>query len=124
MIVFLFAVWRSVEFILSSLAIYVLPYQPSFAYPKDLLQYNLPRLISSFANFDGLYYLRIARFGYQQYEQVFFPLYPLAIRCFTLIFKNPLIAGLIISNLSLEATISSSPFSKTVQLYNSANRFT
>jgi len=77
-------------------------YLGSFAYVRDLSSYQLPSVVSAWANFDGLYYLRIAQSGYQQYEQVFFPLYPLLIRLTAPIFLgNKLLAGLFLSNFSL-----------------------
>lgn len=54
------------------------------------------------ANFDGIHYLGIAERGYYQFEQAFFPLYPLLIRHLGwLLGDNYLWAGLLISNLSL-----------------------
>ena len=38
---------------------------------------------SFWSNFDGVYYLTIARWGYGPYQQAFFPLYPLLIRWLT-----------------------------------------
>ena len=40
---------------------------------------NAPPFLRAFANFDGIHYIHIARYGYNQYEQAFFPLYPLLI---------------------------------------------
>lgn len=55
--------------------------------------------VSRWANFDGVHYLVIANQGYQQYEEAFFPLYPLLIRFFDVIIPGPAyIAGLIISH--------------------------
>lgn len=61
-----------------------------------------PYFLWSRANFDGIHYLMIAKFGYGVYEQAFFPLYPKLVRMATPVFggKN-LLAGLFISNLSL-----------------------
>lgn len=42
--------------------------------------YFVSPLTWSWANFDGVHYLGIASFGYRQFEQAFFPLYPLLIR--------------------------------------------
>ncbi len=61
----------------------------------------MPSWLSSLANFDGIYYVSIARHGYSQYEQAFFPLYPLLIKFLTpLFFNNQLLTGIIISNVS------------------------
>lgn len=54
------------------------------------------------ANFDGVHYLSIAKNGYFQFEQAFFPLYPLLIRWLgKLLGGNFVFAGLLISNISL-----------------------
>jgi Gpi18-like mannosyltransferase len=55
-----------------------------------------------FANFDGVHYLSIAENGYFQYEQAFFPLFPLAIRIFSFItFGNYLWAGILVVHIAL-----------------------
>ncbi len=100
MFVLVFIIWRLVDIIVAFLIPKLVHYLGNFSYPKDLLQFGLPKTIYSFANFDGVYYLRIAKLGYQQYEQAFFPLYPLLISFFSLFFKNYLLSGLFISNLS------------------------
>jgi len=54
------------------------------------------------ANFDGVHYLSIAKNGYYQFQQAFFPLYPLLIRFLgKLLGGNFVLAGMLISNLSL-----------------------
>jgi len=54
------------------------------------------------ANFDGVHYLSIAQNGYFQYQQAFFPLFPILIRVASKIFVgNYLIISLIIVYLSL-----------------------
>jgi hypothetical protein len=58
---------------------------------------------SIWANFDGIHYLKIAQFGYAEFQQAFFPLYPLLIRLLANIFDTPqryVISGLLISNIS------------------------
>src|SRR4030042_2473530 len=79
---------------------YFISYYGHFSHPKTLLFYsNLPHWIVSKANFDGIFYLRIAQNGYSQFEQAFFPLYPFLIKSLSPIFANNLlITGLIISN--------------------------
>lgn len=54
-----------------------------------------------FANFDGVHYLSIAKSGYFQYEQAFFPLYPLLIRRLSFLPIQPVFLGLSISQISL-----------------------
>jgi hypothetical protein len=100
MVFLFFIIWRLVDLTFSFLAPKVIPYFGLFAHPETLLSFKLPKIIYAFANFDGVYYLKIAKDGYQQYEQAFFPLYPLLIRFFSVFFKNYLLAGLFISNLS------------------------
>lgn len=49
-------------------------------------------------NFDGVHYVVIATQGYLQYEQAFFPFYPLLIALFTFVtHKPPEIVGVIVS---------------------------
>lgn len=87
--------------IIAVLAVKFTPYKGFFPYKENLPLYQLPSFLYSFANFDGLHYLSIAKENYHQYQQVFFPLYPILIRFFSGLFKgNYLISGLFISNLS------------------------
>lgn len=100
--VFVFFTWRLLFIlIIAVLAVKFIPYKGSFPYKENLPLYQLPSFLYSFANFDGLHYLSIAKKNYQQYQQVFFPLYPILIRFFSGLFKgNYLISGLFISNFS------------------------
>lgn len=79
-------------------------FTPSFPYSEALLSNSgFPRWIWSFANFDGVHYLTIAKSGYwAQYTQVFFPLYPLMIKLFSTVFPfvNLILSGLLIANFS------------------------
>ncbi len=52
------------------------------------------------ANFDGFYYTKIARDGYQYLEQSFFPFYPFLISSLSNIFQSYILSGLFISNLA------------------------
>ena len=53
------------------------------------------------ANFDGVHYLSIAERGYVQYEQAFFPLYPVLIRFIGRLFHQDFVlAAMLISHLS------------------------
>lgn len=103
-IVALFILWRSFLFIIAYIAPNFLPtFGAKFPYYNELLiSTNLPQFIWSFANFDGVHYLRIAQDGYAyQYTQAFFPLYPILIKSLSnLTFGNYLIAALLISNAS------------------------
>lgn len=100
----LFLLWRTGLFALSVLADRLLAYAPSFPYATTLLpSFGLPRAIYSFANFDGVHYLTIAREGYltTNFIQAFFPLFPAVILhgLHTLFPSlNLLIAGLVLAN--------------------------
>ena len=80
----------------------ILPFTPRFPYSDIyLIPSGLPGWIWSFANFDGVHYLTIAKQGYSaQFTQVFFPLYPLLISIAQQIlgFFNPVVLGLFIAN--------------------------
>ncbi|MBI3620388.1 hypothetical protein HY214_04590, partial [Candidatus Roizmanbacteria bacterium] len=95
---FLFITWRLCDWLIAFFATRVIPYLGFFAYPKDITHFHLPAWLYSFANFDGAYYLRIATHGYSQFEQAFFPLYPLLLNFLSPVFlHNKLLTGLIIS---------------------------
>lgn len=58
--------------------------------------------VSPFANFDGVHYLSVAKNGYFQFEQAFFPVFPLLIRYLGQFLQdNYLLASLIIVHVSL-----------------------
>ncbi|MBI5122872.1 hypothetical protein HZA75_03360 [Candidatus Roizmanbacteria bacterium] len=97
----LFLIWRIFDFLIIFFSQKIIPYLGFFPYKDQLPGFNLPNWISALANFDGLHYISIARDGYAQYEQAFFPLYPLSIKFLTPIFlNNQLLTGIIISNIS------------------------
>jgi len=101
MIFALYFIWRVVDIFIASVVPRFIPYLGFFSFGDFLTTFDLPRFIVSLANFDGIHYLLIAKLGYRQYEQVFFPLYPLLIRLLSPIFgNNLLLSGLFISNLS------------------------
>ena len=101
MIFFYFLVWRSFDFLIIFFSQKIIPYLGFFPYSDQLPRFNLPTWISALANFDGLHYISIARDGYAQYEQAFFPFYPLLIKFLSPLFSNnQLLTGLIISNVS------------------------
>lgn len=56
-------------------------------------------LIYPWANFDGVHYIEIAKFGYTT-EAGFFPLYPILIKILSLFIGNYFIAAILISNTS------------------------
>lgn len=97
----MFLMWRGFDFLIIFFSQKIIPYLGFFPYGDQLLNFDLPSWIYALANFDGLHYLSIARNGYAQYEQAFFPLYPILINFFSPFFSNnQLITGLIISNIS------------------------
>ncbi len=97
----LFIFWRLLDFLIIHLASYFISYQGFFPYKEVLNSFQLPLLITKLANFDGVHYLLIAKNGYQQFQQAFFPLYPLLIRWLSPIFLNNLLfTALVIANFS------------------------
>lgn len=91
-------IWRIATLFSSFIAQKIVPYLGFFPYKEMLDNYHLPRWVSAFANFDGLHYLRIAEQGYSQYEQAFFPFYPLLIRFLSPVFMgNMMVSAFVIS---------------------------
>lgn len=95
-----FVISRILLFLGAFLAQKIVPYLGFFPYKELLVEYNLPSWISALANFDGIHYLLIAKQNYSQWEQAFFPLYPLLIKGVSYIVPNFLISALLISNIS------------------------
>jgi len=76
-----------------------IPYAGFFPGRDFINQFNLPYFLNNTANFDGIHYLSIAQTGYHQYEQAFFPLYPILINLISPIFnQNHLLSAIFISN--------------------------
>jgi len=101
LIALFFLIWRGFDFFVIIISQKIIPYLGFFPYRDQLLKFNLPSWVFSLANFDGLHYISIARNGYAQYEQAFFPLYPMLIKFLSsFFFNNQLLTGLIISNMS------------------------
>jgi len=98
----IFFFWRIGLFFIAWIGEKILPFTPRFPYSDIyLIPSGLPNWLWSFANFDGVHYLTIARHGYSaQFTQVFFPLYPIFISIAQQIlnFINPIVLGLFISN--------------------------
>src|SRR3990170_8020324 len=87
-IVILFVIWRILLFLIAFISPAVIPqFGARFPYYQErLIASGLPHFIWSFGNFDGVHYLGIAQHGYiYQFTQVFFPLYPILIKLFSLI---------------------------------------
>lgn len=99
-----FIIWKVVTLLLSYLAVFFLPNMAFFGAGK--FGAGLPFFVNVWGNFDGYHYMEIAQRGYQNLEQGFFPLFPIFIRLFTVMFKTPfIISGQIISNLSFIASL-------------------
>lgn len=97
----LFLIWRLLDFAIAHIATVTLPYYGNFSHPSTLAKYDFPQWIKGFAQFDGIFYLRIAQDGYSQFEHAFFPLYPVLINRLSPIFAgNAIITSLLIANLS------------------------
>ena len=103
-ILFLFLIWRTLLFLVAYLSPqFVQPFGATFPYYQErLIATGLPHFIWSFANFDGVHYLGIAKDLYAyQYTQAFFPLYPILIKTLSYVFSaNLILSGLFISNIS------------------------
>lgn len=98
----IFLVWRTWLLFLGFLAEKLLPFKESFPYVGRLSSSGLPSWIWAWGNFDGVHYLHLAGFGYTELGlQAFFPGYPLTIKFLNLIVNNLVLAGLLISNISI-----------------------
>ena len=97
----LVAAWIILHILLFIILPHFIPYLGFFPYKDTATSYHLPSFITSLANFDGEHYLLIANSGYNQYEQAFFPLYPLLIHFVGALFgKNYLFSAILISSVS------------------------
>lgn len=89
-IALIFIIWRLNLELLTWIAKEFVPLKPGFLG-------SVP-----WSNFDGGHYLLIAQNGYGEFEQAFFPLYPLLIRFVAkLLGENYIFAGIFISNLAI-----------------------
>lgn len=91
-----FIVWRILIFIPVFLSRYFFHLQGNFL-GGGLEKYTQNPYMWSFANFDGEHYLSIAKMGYANGEQAFFPFYPLLIK----FFGGTVVSGLLISNVAI-----------------------
>lgn len=84
------------------LILYNLPPQINelhFPYKGELEVIYKPKELTRLANFDGIQYLTIATEGYREFQQSYFPLYPLSIALFSKFIANKLFAGIGISTI-------------------------
>ena len=105
-IIVAFIVWRSFLFLIAAYSpFFISNFSDKFPYKAILANFNLPYPVWTFANFDGVHYIRIAQDGYEQkFTQVFFPLYPILIKLFSYItFGNFLLSSLVVANVSFIA---------------------
>src|SRR6266571_8435749 len=101
-----FTVWKIIDLVISYFAHRFHVFNPDFAFNFTLYHASpyIPPFLIPFANYDGAHYLHIAHDGYKQYEQAFFPLYPLAIHLFSNITGGRyFLPGLILANLAFLA---------------------
>lgn len=97
-----FSIWRVSLFSIAAVAPHILNYRPTFVYPELLPQFIKTSWIYSWANFDGVHYITIAKEGYKAADliQAFFPVFPLFMRATSFVMSNELVAGLFISNVA------------------------
>lgn len=94
----IFVFFKSIGLLVIALSPIFIPFLGFFPYKNQLDDFHMPQFLSALGNFDGIHYLLIAKNGYVQFEQAFFPLYPQLIRLLTPLFPNALITSLFISN--------------------------
>jgi len=77
-------------------------YNEHFVYKYELYRhFSLPPFLIAFANYDGAHYLHIAQYGYKEFDQAFFPFFPLAIRLLSPVFgENYFLTGFFLANIS------------------------
>ncbi len=100
----IFLSWR-IFITLAMIGGLILPVKLGFLGGGDKNYFQSP-LTWSFANFDGVHYLSIAAIGYQQFQQAFFPFYPLLIKILSLITEwNYINSALLISHIAFIAAL-------------------
>lgn len=96
----LFLLLRLVTLFFAFLGSRLLDFKQSFPYAPSVLFPHGSPLFWSWANFDGVHYIRLAEYGYAfGLTQAYFPLYFLLMRFFNLFFRHYLFSGLFISHL-------------------------
>ncbi|MCL5970081.1 MAG: hypothetical protein M1450_01090 [Patescibacteria group bacterium] len=114
-VVYFFIFWKTIVFYFSYLASLIIPLNLSFTLFKRepflfkhayFPEYHLPYFVLMWANFDGFYYLNIAKRGYFTLEYGFFPFYPYLIKVFNFFWNMPnVISAQIISNLAFAVSL-------------------
>lgn len=101
MIIKIFIYWRVGLLLLTYFGTLIYPKVLNSGFSSEGLGKNL-NYLESLVQWDGGHYLSIAKYGYQSAEELaFFPLYPLFIKFLSMLYKNEIFWGLIISNTSL-----------------------
>lgn len=101
LILIFFFSWRFLLFLVAFIASLFIKFGGSFPYYDQLLiPTGMPEWVWSFANFDGVHYIRLAKFGYEgsNFSQAFFPLFPIIIKFISLNMYE-LIFGLAVVNI-------------------------
>lgn len=98
-VILTFLTWKIVLSFVSILSLKLLPLRTGFL-GGGIENYSRTPLLWGWANMDGQHYLSIAKNGYFQYEQAFFPLYPLLIRGLSVVTGDYLLSALLISHAS------------------------
>lgn len=98
-----FFLWIIVLFLILLLSIKFVPLQKEFL-GGGLTNYLSNPFLWAWSNFDGEHYLALAQNGYQPLTYFFFPIYPIAIKIFSLVLGSSLfqllLSGLFVSWLS------------------------
>lgn len=98
--------WEIAIILVTSISGLFFPLRPMFlggrdhANPVNPDPYSANPLLYSRANFDGIHYVEMARRGYDNLQQAFFPMYSTLIRFLTPYFGNSTMGAIIVSTLS------------------------
>lgn len=77
-----------------------IPYLGNFPHGFMLTDTGLPQWLYSWGNFDGVNYMNIANRGYKEFEQAFFPLYPLLMATLAKLGLSTFWAGFVVSQIA------------------------
>lgn len=96
-----FLTWRLALFLIVFLAVKLISYKSGYLGGEESYYLNNP-LSWGWANFDGVHYLLIAKGGYTQYKEAFFPLFPFLVRFLANFVRGRsyLFFGLLVSHLA------------------------
>src|SRR3989344_2214667 len=95
--------WRLAIILAALPAIFILPLKPGFT--QLTTGFSLANLYQMWANFDGIHYLNLAKYGYASfytgYLQAFFPVFPLVVGWLGRRLGSYLTSGYLLTRLSL-----------------------